>query len=788
MRAQSADTAVVQITTSALGESFPGGISGNARFVVIESTGDIATEKTPNVRNTAGALISKGRNNEDGNREIFLFDYAQRRIFQLTVTESALITPTTPTPTPTPAATPTPVPSPTPVPGNRVEIEVSNNRPAISYDGKWIAFNSNAPNPASLDANEAANRLALGTTDANQEIFIYRIPDTTDVDLSSGLDVPKVNLDAGTFTRLTNTLASRPPQPGSLNSAGQILAPFIAFDNRSVAMNDDASFVAFISTRQLAVSNGLANGDENPEVYVYNRTGNSFSQLTDTQGNQIFNENPALSGDGASIAFVSNANPQDSAGAADNADGSAEVYLAGFNGLTRTTLRQVTRTTTSPGLTVNIFSPGRRLSRNGAFIAFESYADLAGSAALQSAPGLYLYNVGANSFALVGPRAAATDASVLRYPTFSGDSNLLVFATSLNFNADGTAPATATDGLNPGRNAQVFTTPVAAPTTFTRLTTTPGVAGTVLLPSEIQPLVGNTAQRLAFGTRGEIGGGNIDRLPEDYYLFRPDVASETPASANAISYATGASGREVVAPAATPTPPAVTGLAAGMLGVARSSAVPLAPSARAAGAAPEMRRPQLPTELNGVSLTVGGIAAGLYQVSSNEISFVVPSGLAATGANAYAVTLNNNTAVVRSALQLAAFQPDIFASVIGGGGRAAVLNVTNPLSDGTVEPFTITTTYLGSDNLAKTDPTVLRILVTGAATATRTQITVRIKDTDLTGDAIVFAGPTLTPGIEQIDVRLPATLAAAGDAPIVVTITGGAASRPAESAPRIQIN
>ena len=129
------------------------------------------------------------------------------------MTESVVRVSATPTPTPAPAATPTPVPSPTPVPLTSVDIEVSNNKPVISYDGKWIAFSSNALSPASFDANEAGNKAALGTTDANQEIFLYRIPDVTPADLSSGVEVPRVNLDAGAFTRLTNTPASRPPQP-----------------------------------------------------------------------------------------------------------------------------------------------------------------------------------------------------------------------------------------------------------------------------------------------------------------------------------------------------------------------------------------------------------------------------------------------------------------------------------------------------------------------------------------------------------------------------------------------
>jgi Tol biopolymer transport system component len=105
-----ADSVIGQITSSAQ-ESFAGGISGNGRLVVFESTGNVATE---NPRNA------------DGNREIFIFDYAQRRIFQITDTRS-LLTDTTK------AAT-----------NDNIKVAIVNLRPVISNDGRWIAFGSNA--------------------------------------------------------------------------------------------------------------------------------------------------------------------------------------------------------------------------------------------------------------------------------------------------------------------------------------------------------------------------------------------------------------------------------------------------------------------------------------------------------------------------------------------------------------------------------------------------------------------------------------------------------------------
>ena len=82
------DPFTAQIThTTAFFDAETRDISANGRFVVFTSNGDVATEKTPT------------RNNADGNREIFLLDYAQRRIFQITDTKNVPNPPSTASPT-----------------------------------------------------------------------------------------------------------------------------------------------------------------------------------------------------------------------------------------------------------------------------------------------------------------------------------------------------------------------------------------------------------------------------------------------------------------------------------------------------------------------------------------------------------------------------------------------------------------------------------------------------------------------------------------------------------------
>ena len=815
------DPRVTQITTGA-GNTFARDISGDGRFVVIESTGDISTVAP------GQTVATKSPNNADGNREIFLFDYAQRRIFQLTDTRSQLVDPA--------------LPVATRFNRENIRVEVSNNRPAISRDGRFVVFSSNgfdpadaASTPSSFDGNAAgiAERLRA---DGNQELFLYRIPDVPAADLTSGATPGYVELRQNAFTRVTNTAASRAPRQGTAT-----VVPFVADDNRSAQVNDDGSRVVFISTRNLAPTGGRNNADGSPEVFAY--TNGTLIQLTayvDTACSPTpfcvsFIDNPNISGatSGDSVvSFVSSATDLRAGDGATNvasanADGNAEIFVATFNGAALSNVRQATRTRRAVAQDlVNVFSPGRRMSRSGQFLAFESVAadPKADATTNEQSTGLFVYNVAADTFTLVTARAATDEAdTVLRFPTFTGDNSRLVWVSDLNLTATGGRVAAAdTAGLNPLRAKQIFSTalpPAAGSVPVSRLTNTPEASGNTL-----EPFVSNTQERISFSlAEVEFGGGNPDEANEAFYLLVPPApaSADTPAASSALAYFTGATRREVVAPTAspTPTPAPVTGLAPGMIGVvARTAQSPaLAPAVRRAcpvdnpgcdAASESMRRPPLPVELGGVSLSVGGAAAGLYFVGPEEIQFVVPVGLAPqTGTNTYPVVITIRGAggtvrTVRSALQVPAAQPDLFSTTNGPGGRAIVTNVTNPLlSTGTPEPFTVTTTYANAQGQNVTEATRLRLVLTGVRNIPRANVTVRIVKADNTTTDITSAGdpagiptdPQLTdmPGVLTLDFRLPASLAAAGDVRVVVLVTSGGvtyASRPADTAPAFRIN
>jgi uncharacterized protein (TIGR03437 family) len=778
-------------------ESFAGDTSGDGRFVVIESSGDISTERTST------------RNNADGNQEIFLFDYAQRRIFQITNTKSVLKD--------TAAS---------PIDQANTDVRVVNLRPVISHDGRFIAFISNAYSNADAaltpkDFDGQANAAAL-KLDGNTEIFIYQIPAVAAADLSSGAEVAPVDLTSGTMSRVTNTPASAVPRAGTA-----AIVPFFARDNDAPALNDDASVIAFNSQAKSGIP-GESNADGNMEVFVAVRTESmgvqnfAYTQVTTTTdepptstsplGTLVSNRNPALSGSGGVIAYESNVDAN-SEPASDQGNG--EIFLANFSGGAVTNVRAITKTPPETrvgfeGTSVNILSPGRRLSRDGNLLAFESTAVFNSNGtlngALANSTGIYVYNVSAGTFTLVVSRPNSDQADVgLRFPTFSGDSSRVVFSSNLNYNADGTINTSTTDGLNPLRNVQIFTAPVTA---FNQLSRLSNLTNNGFIA--VQPLPSDTVRRISVSLSSNPGFDNTDGGFEAFYLLVPLATSETPApsptpatTAAPVSFFTGASARAVVAPSPSPTPPDVTGLAPGMLGLARST-LTLAPADRQVNttdASESLRRPPLPVELNGVTVSISGAAAGLYFVSAGQINFVIPRGLT-TSATAAPVTIFNNGAVIRTSLVLNPAQPDIFTSTNGAGGRAAVLNVTNPCVAPPGEPFSVTTTRpvgsaSGDCTSAQTETVATRLLImlTGVRGVTSASgITVRIGTTDIVGTADAASPVTVaasnTPGFDQITVTLPASLAGAGDVPVIVTVVTSAGtftSRPADTAPHITI-
>ncbi len=771
------DSAIGQITSSA-SEAFVGGISGDGRLVVFESTGNIATE---NPRNA------------DGNREIFVFDYAQRRIFQITDTKSLLINATL---------------SPT---FDNINVEISNLRPTISNDGRWIAFGSNVNSvvnpqagitPGSFDA--ASLNMTSGTTvtnpltdDGNTEIWLYQVPATAAVNLSAGAEIPVTDLSAGTFTRVTNTSASRLPVAATTTTGA-----IIADDNRSPSISDNGNYTAFVSNRDLVSTVGNGSPDNNDEIFTYVRNLNVIGQVTKTPRGTlvapIYNQNPTISGNGLRVAFLSKGdNPIVGMTGGSNADNNVEIFYSDLNAAgapSGANQKQITTTTrTNPGDVVNIFDIGRRMSRDGRYIAFDSFADLAGEngGANYTSFALYLYDTTTGTFRRITARsdadATASGGDVAHYPGFTdtdagGTPQTLVLETRLNIIPAGTVAAANDDGLNTNtvRPTQIYSYPLnipAASATFMRLTKFPSPSPFL---ASTQPIPSNSLKRMSF-TLGltEVGTGNFDASNEAYYLLLPTAASTTDA---ALSFVTGASGIPVsnspvptptpsASPSPTPqTPAAVQGISPGMLAIVDYTAAsnPAITAQTAVGSI--SRRFTLPIELGGVTMTINGAAAGLKSVSQNKITFVAPPGLFPPGANniSYPVVINNNGVVSRGTITVVNARPDIFtfSPIPAPNGRARIFNVTNTVFR--TEPFAVTTVKRKGGRRV---PTVLRVFLTGAEFVNSTDVMIRVGSTVISGTQIRTNSVTREPGVNTFDFTLPAALNGAGDVPIIITIT-----------------
>src|SRR6185312_10452325 len=109
--------------------------------------------------------------------------------------------------------------------------------------------------------------------------------------------------------------------------------------------------------------------------------------------------------------------------------------------------------------TINVLSPGRRLSRDGSYVAYESRAEdpTANNTTNATFLAVFVSKVSDGSFKIVGKRPPACDTcigDVIHFPTFTDYDpalapHALVFASALNFKPDGTlVEKTDAAGLN----------------------------------------------------------------------------------------------------------------------------------------------------------------------------------------------------------------------------------------------------------------------------------------------------------------------------------------------------
>jgi uncharacterized protein (TIGR03437 family) len=190
----------------------------------------------------------------------------------------------------------------------------------------------------------------------------------------------------------------------------------------------------------------------------------------------------------------------------------------------------------------------------------------------------------------------------------------------------------------------------------------------------------------------------------------------------------------------------------------------------------------LPTAWEGTSLSItdakgNTAAAPLVFTSQDQVTFQVPT-TAAPGIAS--ITINNATGASQKVgnVTIAAVAPALFT--VNGSGLAAAYAVRVSGSNQLVEPaeaidntggFIAAPIGMGSGS----DQVYLSLFGTGLAGATLANTTVTVNGQNAT---VVYLGPQgSVPGLDQVNVLLPASLAGAGNVNVALTAAGIAANR-----------
>jgi uncharacterized protein (TIGR03437 family) len=162
-----------------------------------------------------------------------------------------------------------------------------------------------------------------------------------------------------------------------------------------------------------------------------------------------------------------------------------------------------------------------------------------------------------------------------------------------------------------------------------------------------------------------------------------------------------------------------------------------------------------PYQLDGVSLSVQGLAARLIFVSPGQINFIMPNGLASAASVSFSV--NNNGLVSTGTVKLVDASPGVFT--INGGGTGTAAASCGMVVDNVFQ-------FSNQPCAVSTDTTSGYLVIFGTGWR-NTSTTVTIAGTALTP---AFSGAQgAFAGLDQINVVLPASLAGMGQVDMTIT-------------------
>ena len=400
---------------------------------------------------------------------------------------------------------------------------------AVSSDGRFVAFDSNATDLSFFDLDDdpdvyvrdlqtgsstLVSRASDGATGSGPSSHPSISADGRFVAFQSNavLDPIDTDLDADVYVRdlvaQTTRLVSRGTGPAAVGASGDTGAPAISGNGRYVAYQTVAGMQP-------------GEGDGEYDIYVYDlqeQVVRFVSRATGEQGANLSGHSwgPSISYDGRVIAFSSQSNFDPADSDADiRAEASEDVYVRDMQTLATTLVSRTTGANTPAG---NNRSTEPAISSSGRYVAFTSSADLVPPDATGEAD-IYVRDIHANSTTLVSRATNGAKANRLSaWPSISASGRYVAFS-SMATNLDAADPDTYGDVYV--RDRQTGVTTLAS-----RATGPTGAKGN---GHSIAPAIAATGRIVAFASSA------TNLHPDDNDTVRDIYARELPAPENALT-------------------------------------------------------------------------------------------------------------------------------------------------------------------------------------------------------------------------------------------------------------
>ena len=327
----------------------------------------------------------------------------------------------------------------------------TSDSPRISAAGAYVAFRS------------VASNLVAGQVGGGSNVFLYdrQAQTTTLVSHAAGAPLTTGNSASSTpvlsgdgvvvaFRSNANNLVTNQVDANGGNSdvflydrqtqtttlvshaAG---APLTTGNNTSdtPVISGDGAYVAFRSNANNLVTNQVDANGGNSDVFLYDRQAQTTTLVSHAAGAPLTTGNntsdtPVISGDGAYVAFRSVASDLVAGQVDANGGGLTDVFL--YDRQTGTTTL-VSHAAGAAATTGNSQSDTPVISEDGAYVAFRSFAsDLVAGLTFLSSPSVFLYDRQAQTTTLVSHAAGApltTGNSTSDTPVISGDGAYVAF-------------------------------------------------------------------------------------------------------------------------------------------------------------------------------------------------------------------------------------------------------------------------------------------------------------------------------------------------------------------------